>query len=376
VSYAYSPGLKVKKTMIVRKSRILPVPGDVLVTEGSLVSYDTVVARTYVPGDITMVPLFYNVGVEPYELPKVMLKKEGDTVKEGELLAVSKAFFGMFKTEYRSEVSGTIELISTVTGMVAIQGIPRPVNLDAYVSGRVVEVIPKLGVVIETPAAFIQGILGIGGERQGELMSVAASDEVLTPKVIGEDCAGKVLMGGSLVTAEFLRKAEDTGVRGIITGGIDSGELTSYLEYEMGVAITGNEDIGLTCIITEGFGEMAMASRTYNLLKGLDGMLTSLNGATQIRAGVIRPEIIVPVKETSEAVFKMDEEEVLADGMYPGTRVRIIRQPYFGAIGTIHSLPVELQQLESESYVRVMVVDLDEGSQVTIPRANTEIIEE
>jgi hypothetical protein len=105
-------------------------------------------------------------------------------------------------------------------------------------------------------------------------------------------------------------------------------------------------------------------------------MLTSINGATQIRAGVIRPEVIVPLKETSEAASKMDEEDVLADGMYPGTRVRIIRQPYFGAIGTIHSLPVELQQLESESYVRVMVVDLDEGSQVTIPRANTEIIEE
>lgn len=376
MSYAYSPGLKVKRTMLVRKSRILPVSGDVLVTEGSHVSYDTVVARTYVPGDVTMVPLFYNVGVEPYELPKVMLKKEGDTVKEGELLAVSRAFFGLFKTEYKSEVSGTIELISTVTGMVAIQGLPRPVNLSAYISGKVVEVIPKLGVVIETPAAFFQGILGIGGERHGELKTVASPDEVLTPNVIGEDCAGKVLMGGSLVTAEVLKKAEDAGVRGIITGGIDSGELTSYLEYEMGVAITGNEDIGLTCIITEGFGKMTMASRTYNLLKDLEGMLASINGATQIRAGVIRPEVIVPLKETSEAGLKMDEEDVLADGMYPGTRVRIIRQPYFGAIGTIHSLPVELQQMESESYVRVMVVDLDEGRQVTIPRANTEIIEE
>jgi hypothetical protein len=376
VSYAYSPGLKVKRTMLVRKTRVLPVSGDVLVTEGSHVSYDTVVARTYVPGDVTMVPLFYNVGVEPYELPKVMLKKEGDTVKEGELLAVSKAFFGLFKTEYKSEVSGTIELISTVTGMVAIQGLPRPVNLSSYISGKVVEVIPKLGVVIETPAAFFQGILGIGGERHGELKTVASPDEVLTPNVIGEDCAGKVLMGGSLVTAEVLKKAEDAGVRGIITGGIDSGELTSYLEYEMGVAITGNEDIGLTCIITEGFGKMTMASRTYNLLKDLEGMLASINGATQIRAGVIRPEVIVPLMETSEAGLKMDEEDVLADGMYPGTRVRIIRQPYFGAIGTIHSLPVELQQMESESYVRVMVVDLDEGSQVTIPRANTEIIEE
>jgi hypothetical protein len=376
VSYAYSPGLKVKRTMLVKKSRILPVSGDVLVTEGSHVSYDTVVARTYVPGDVTMVPLFYNVGVEPYELPKVMLKKEGDTVKEGELLAVSKAFFGMFKTEYKSEVSGTIELISTVTGMVAIQGLPRPVNLNAYISGRIVEVIPKLGVVIETPAAFFQGILGIGGERHGELKTVASPDEVLTPKVIGEDCAGKVLMGGSLVTAEVLKKAEEAGVRGIITGGIDSGELTSFLEYEMGVAITGNEDIGLTCIITEGFGEMTMASRTYSLLKDLEGMLASINGATQIRAGVIRPEVIVPLKETSEESLNVDEEDVLADGMYPGTRVRIIRQPYFGAIGTINSLPVELQQLESESHVRVMVVDLDEGRQVTIPRANTEIIEE
>ena len=83
-----------------------------------------------------------------------------------------------------------------------------------------------------------------------------------------------------------------------------------------------------------------------------------------------------PLNENDEAALNIDEEEVLADGMYPGTRVRINRQPYFGAIGTIHSLPVELQQLESESYVRVMTVDLDEGRQVIIPRANTEIIEE
>ena len=62
--------------------------------------------------------------------------------------------------------------------------------------------------------------------------------------------------------------------------------------------------------------------------------------------------------------------------MIPGTPVRIIRQPYFGAIGKVVSLPVELQQLESESHVRVLNVELDEGNIVTIPRANVEIIEE
>ena len=48
----------------------------------------------------------------------------------------------------------------------------------------------------------------------------------------------------------------------------------------------------------------------------------------------------------------------------------------FGAIGKVHSLPVELQQLESESMVRVVNIELDEGNVVTVPRANVEIIEE
>ena len=141
----------------------------------------------------------------------------------------------------------------------------------------------------------------------------------------------------------------------------------------MGVAITGHEEIGLTCIITEGFGKMTMASHTYALLKSLDGKYASINGATQIRAGVIRPEVVVPVKEVGRI---KEEEDALAEGMFVGTKIRIIRQPYFGAIGSVASLPAELQQLESESYVRVMTVKLDDGRLAMIPRANAEIMEE
>jgi len=62
--------------------------------------------------------------------------------------------------------------------------------------------------------------------------------------------------------------------------------------------------------------------------------------------------------------------------MQPGTPVRIIREPYFGEIGTVASLPVELQKVETGSDVRVLVVRLDDGREVTVPRANVEIIEE
>ena len=374
MSYAYTPGLKIKKATIVEKERFLPVPGEILVEEGATVSYDTVVARTFVPGDINMDPVFYNVGVEPYQLPRAMLKKEGETVQKGEVLAKSSSLFGLIKTEYKSKYSGTIELISDVTGMVGIRDYPQPINVDAYISGRIAKVVPEQGVIVETIATFIQGIFGVGGERHGKLRTITSPNEVISEQAINDDCKNKILVGGSLITSAALRKAEQVGAIGIITGGIDRDELTSYLGYEMGVAITGNEEIGLTCIITEGFGEMTMATQTYNLLNAVEDKLASINGATQIRAGVIRPEIIIPLDDTDISVFK--EEETLADGMYTGTRVRIIRAPYFGDIGTVKYLPVDLQQLESESSVRVMVVQLDDGREVRIPRANAEIMEE
>ena len=57
-------------------------------------------------------------------------------------------------------------------------------------------------------------------------------------------------------------------------------------------------------------------------------------------------------------------------------RVRIIRDPYFGGLGNISDLPVDLQRVETESLVRVLEVQLDDGRKVVVPRANVEIIEE
>jgi len=100
--------------------------------------------------------------------------------------------------------------------------------------------------------------------------------------------------------------------------------------------------------------------------------MASINGATQIRAGVIRPEIIIPHDKRFDEI----SGDELAAGMIPGTPVRIISQPYFGVIGRVLSLPVELQQIETKSHVRVLEVEVDDGRVVTIPRANVEIIEE
>ncbi|MEO0096669.1 MAG: hypothetical protein ABIK78_01065 [candidate division WOR-3 bacterium] len=374
MAHAYIPGLKVTDFTLIRKERRLPLPGEILVKIGEEVKGEDIVAKTYLPGNVQTVNVAGLLNIPPEDIREVMIKKEGDDVEKDEVIAYTKSFFGLFKSYVRSPVKGKIESVSEITGQVIIREPPQPVQVSAYIDGVVKEIIQNEGVVIETYASLVQGIFGIGGETRGILKVVASNpNEVLTEESINEDCKGKILVGGSLVTKEALKKAREFGVKGIVVGGIEDETIKNFLGYDIGVAITGQENCNLTLVTTEGFGRMKMAERTFSLLSSLEGKIASMNGATQIRAGVIRPEVIVVKKDT----FNKDDKDSFkySQGLEIGTPVRIIREPYFGMIGKVVSLPVELQKIETESYVRVLEVELEDKRRVIIPRANVEIIE-
>ncbi|MCR6691956.1 MAG: hypothetical protein MRT15_06180, partial [archaeon YNP-LCB-003-016] len=126
--------------------------------------------------------------------------------------------------------------------------------------------------------------------------------------------------------------------------------------------------------ITEGFGRIPMASRTFNLFKANEGKLACFDGATQIRAGVIRPEIVIPRDDVDPLSLPL-ESEIYVGGMQPGTKVRVIRAPYFGELAKVVNLPIELQLVETESPVRVVEIELQDGRRVIVPRANVELFE-
>ena len=46
--------------------------------------------------------------------------------------------------------------------------------------------------------------------------------------------------------------------------------------------------------------KIQMGAQTFDLLNENSDRLASINGATQIRAGVIRPEIIIPTGASSQ----------------------------------------------------------------------------
>ena len=377
MAHAYTPGLKVTEGMIIQKERRLPLEGEVLVETGTTVQAEDVVAKADLPGNVQLLNVANLLSVPAEEIVEYMLKPVGETILKDEIIATTKGLFGLFKSQARSPIDGTIEAVSDVTGQVILREPPVPVEVKAYTDGTVTEIAPNEGVTVETYGTYIQGIFGVGGETVGNLtVAVSSPSDELTAEQILPEHRDHILVGGSLVTTDAIQKAIQHGVKGIIAGGIDDADLRELLGYELGVAITGSEEIGITLVITEGFGSIAMAEQTFTLLKTREGMKTSINGATQIRAGVVRPEILIPLApEISETASETEDDA--AEGLLEiGSSVRIIREPYFGELGRVTELPVELQDLETEAQVRVLRVELKDGQQTTLPRANVEAIEE
>ena len=370
MSKSYTPGLKVLKHSKVSKERLLPLKGKVHIGVDNEVNSDTIVASTEIPGNVQMINMVNKLNIDPKQVLDCMLVDINEYVKKGQIIAQNKGLFGLFKTEVSAPIDGQIINVSKVTGQVVISEKPLPIEVDAYISGKINKVYKEEGVIINSQGTFIQGIIGIGGEKKGIIkLLVDKPDNNLDLSLIDSSLKDSIIVCGSYINYEIYKKAKDCGVKGIICGGIDYNTISDILGYSLGVAITGTENT-TTLIITEGFGTINMALKTFNLLKDNNGKRASINGATQIRAGVLRPEIFIKSEEDINSKDFSEDDLIISEGSI----VRIIREPYFGQLGKIVSLPFELVKMKSETKVRVAEVEFDDKSREIIPRANLEVI--
>ncbi|MEQ1833172.1 MAG: hypothetical protein ABL977_08955 [Candidatus Eisenbacteria bacterium] len=374
MGHSYTPGLRVTADTVVRRERRLPLRGEVLASPGQAVGPDHVVARAELPGNVQTLNLASRLGVDPAQVTQALVRPVGSTVRRGEVVAISKAMFGLMKNQAESPADGVIENVSTVTGQLLLREPPIPVEVTAYVRGVVAEVLPGEGVVIESRGALVQGIFGVGGETYGPLVIATASPgDALESAHLRAGHRGAVVVGGRHVSHATVQRARELGVAALIVGGFDDQDLRQLLGRDLGVAITGQESLGITLVLTEGFGHIEMAQRTWQLLQANRGRVASVSGATQIRAGVLRPEVLIPGDGVLGGAAAGEAQS--GGSLELGSVVRVIRQPWFGRLGRVIELPSELRPLDTEAMVRVLVVEFaDDGTRAMVPRANVERI--
>lgn len=372
MSKSFTPGLKVLRNFKLLKKRILPLKGIVHVKKGEKLKSQDIVASTKIPGNIQMVNVSKELNIEPSDIEDSMLISIDKGVKINQVIAETKGLFGLFKSEVKSPITGIISNISNITGQVVISEPPIPIEIDAYIDGEVIDIISNEGILIESYGTFIQGIIGFGQEIKGEIIVISnnANDEI-TSIDIKDTYKDKIIVGGAHLTLNAYLKAKEFGIKGIVTGGFDFNDIAKILGKPLGVAITGGESVGPTIVITEGFGRIQIAESTYNILNDCSGKIASMNGATQIRAGVMRPEIFISSGMQDNSKYQFLESEL---AISIGSKVRITRAPFFGEVGHVVKLPHELSQLESGASVRIAEIEIINGRNIFVPRANLEVI--
>jgi len=370
----YTPALEVSSQTVVSKIRELPLPGKVLVKKGDAVEAHTPVLSADLPGDIIILRIADRIGLDPEVVIGGMKVKVGDTVQKGQLLCSVKTFFGLFTAKFHSPFSGTVEFFTEANGHLGLRQESVPLVVNAYVKGTIVATEEGKSVTIETAGSYFQGIFGVGGERHGNIFALDASADAIIDVPFVQKIAGQIkdaiVVGGAQFTLDAIREVASAGGVAIVTGSIDAESLAGFVGHEIGVSITGDEEIPLTLIITEGFGQLSISNRITEIAKKLHGKFASVNGATQVRAGAMRPEVIVPIERTGQS----DVSATTARTLAPGARVRMIRFPYFGIFGQIVELPHQPVEVETGASVRVFNVKTDDGQEIVVPRANVELL--
>lgn len=345
----------------------MPEGAEILVSAGDAVEATDPVARVELPGPSQLLSVASSLGIPRKGLSRAMVVREGDQVVAGQVIAGASALFGLMRSAVQAPFDGRIQSISDISGQVMLSAAPLPIEVSAYLDGEVQSVSGGVGVEVEAEAALVQGIFGVGPEAIAKL--VRACDDPgrnLDARMIDGDLQGKIVFTEGRATLGAMERLRETGVRGLIAGSVGGADLVSLAGRELNLADTGDEDIGFTLVLTEGFGDLSMASRTAGVLDGLVGGRVSISGATQVRAGVVRPEIVGRAHGPS----RIENRE--EDGIAEGTTVRIIRGKAFGRIGRVTRIPGEPAAIGSGGRSLVYVVRLDGGHEITVPRPNVE----
>jgi hypothetical protein len=367
----YTPTLEVSERSEITKVRELPAQGEVLVAVGDKVSAEDVVLRVMLPGEIEVVRVGDLLGVE--DATGFLKISVGESVSEGQVLAETPGFLGYFKEQVRSPIAGTVEYFTAANNHLAIRGQASSLEVKAYISGTVKEIVPGRSVAIGAEVSIVQGVFGLGGEKYGEVLALDISNDAEVRRMdlekIGLGLCGKILVGGRSFSREAFDLAAEYGVSAIVTGSIESADLRRVLGYELGVSITGDENLPFTLIITEGFGRLPIGERVINLAKRIHGQRASVNGATQVRAGAMRPELLV-----SPAIAGATSANSKRGDLCEGSEVRILCYPHYGALGIVEDLPQQPEVIPSGAIVRVLRITMGNGQSVTVPRSNVELV--
>ncbi len=350
----YLPQTVISPLTIIRKERLLPGEGEILVREGDRVEPVQVIGQAAVPGEFRIVNLAQILGVPRRAVRRYLKVKPGQEVRQGDVLA---ARGGLTQRVCRAPITGTVTGIGG--GRLILEAPPQIVEVRAGYPGVVRRVIRGKSVTIQVAGALIQCAWGNQQEGFGVLRVLTDSREKpLRVRMIDASCRGTILIGGTLADGDALDQAIEMQVRGIVVGGLAPELLEKAHQAPFPV------------LATEGPGNVPMSPRCFQLLSTYNGREAVLDGRCAGGRSVLRPEIIVPLPaEPGTGPLELPDIALSV-----GDMVRVIRAPYAGQTGTVVAFINAGRPTTGNHLPVAKIAVLGEESPLIVPVFNLEVI--
>ena len=313
----FTPGLKVSEHTIVVKDRRLPLKGEVLVRRGPGGSgrrhggsHRACRARS------TRSTWRTSWASTPGGSARSCARRPVTRFRQGEVVAETARVLRDVQVQRGSSRSPAPSRASRRSpARSSTRPHPVPVEIDAYIPGKVVEVIEGEGCVVQArrhPGAghLRVGWRGQGRARRGRHRTHPSARGRVSPEA-KPSIKGKIVIGGRLRHPRCavqrpsrtrgrghrdrrLRLRRDQGTARLRGRGRDHGwgRPGAHLDCDRG--IRANPD---------GARDLRVAHLTR------PASAASINGATQIRAGVIRPEVVVTFDDEAASADRYEEPE-------------------------------------------------------------------
>lgn len=323
-----------------------------------------------------IINLAKELGVNPKEAIKFVTRPLGSNIFSGELLASKKGVFGLGEKILLSPDDGILEYYDEKMGVLKIKLFPKIAKLACGVWGIVDEVNEAKGIiVIRTAASFIYGVLGSGKEREGILNVIGSKEVLVGSRQLEKTMKGQIIVGGGVIFADGLEKAIEYGITGIISGGIDA---KNYKSVAGGWNIFKKRwaDVGLSILITEGFGSVPMGDDIFDFLQRNHGNFCILDGN---RNRLILPSssqnsmIYIRKTKLPENSFVEVDQELFAERLQLKQQVRIIGSENFGKQGIVEAIDRISSKLPSGVISTLVTVDTKK-KKIRVCYHNLEII--
>jgi hypothetical protein len=335
-----------------RRARMLPTAGKVLVKNGQKVNGTDVIGESPALDRHVILDVRQTLRISnPSRVNEVIERRVGERVEKDDVLAQTG---GLFNRVLRSPQAGVV--LAITGGSIVIQAAADPVQTRAGLAGTITEVFAERGAIVESTGALIQGMWGNGGVDAGVLLSLARTpDDVLTRDRLDVSMRGAVVLGGILTQVDVLKAAAELPLRGLILGSAPSD------------LIPAMQSAPFPVILVNGFGRIPMDSAAYKILTTNEKRDTALNANPWNTFTGDRPEVLIPLPASAPLPPE-------SDTFKSGQAVRVQGSSYGGQVGTLIEILPGLTRLPSGVRAEAAVVGL-ENEQVTLPLANLDVLE-